>query len=109
MLRRLRAAGRPVHALSNFAAENSRWRESVSAFFTNSTPASSRPRGVAKPDPRIYEILFARSRTAAGGLLSVDNSLANVRAAEALGMAAIHFREGVDLEAELRARGAVPD
>ena len=64
--------------------------------------------GVVKPDPRIYEILFERVRRRPSELLFVDDSAANVRAAEALGMAAIHFRRGVDLERELSARGALP-
>ena len=37
----------------------------------------------------------------------VDDQLANVRAAEALGMAAIQFGPGVDLESELAVRGAL--
>jgi FMN phosphatase YigB (HAD superfamily) len=40
--------------------------------------------------------------------LFIDDSAPNVRAAEALGMAAIHYRPGVDLESELAARGALP-
>jgi FMN phosphatase YigB (HAD superfamily) len=40
--------------------------------------------------------------------LFIDDSPANVRAAEALGMATIHYRPGVDLESELKARGALP-
>ena len=61
-----------------------------------------------KPDPRIYEILFERVGRRPSELLFVDNSVANVRAAEALGMAAVHFGPGVDLERELVQRGALP-
>ena len=64
--------------------------------------------GVAKPDPRIYETLFARVGRPPSELLFIDNSIANVRASEAAGMAAIHFSPGVDLESELRSRGALP-
>jgi HAD-hyrolase-like len=64
--------------------------------------------GVVKPDPRIYEILFARAGRKPHELLFIDDSGANVRAGEALGMATIHFRPGVDLEAELKTRGALP-
>jgi len=63
--------------------------------------------GVAKPARRIYEILFERTGLRPEELLFVDDSLANVAAAEALGMAAIHYREGIDLDAELRARGVL--
>jgi hypothetical protein len=50
--------------------------------------------GVAKPDPRIYEILFACVGRPASELLFIDDSIANVRASEAAGMAAIHYRPG---------------
>ena len=64
--------------------------------------------GVVKPNPRIYEILFARVGRRPSELLFIDDSIANVRASEAAGMPAIHYRPGVDLESELRARGALP-
>jgi 2-haloacid dehalogenase len=64
--------------------------------------------GAVKPEARIYEILFERAGAAPGELLFIDDSPANVRAAEALGMPTIHFRPGVDLERELKARGALP-
>jgi putative hydrolase of the HAD superfamily len=41
-------------------------------------------------------------------LLFVDDSLRNVEAARAAGMAAIHFRPGVDLQSELKAHRALP-
>ena len=63
--------------------------------------------GVVKPDPCIYEILFERVGRRPNELLFIDDSTANVRAAEALGMPAIHFTPGVDLEKELVARGAL--
>lgn len=61
-----------------------------------------------KPDPRIYEILFARVGRPPSELLFIDDSIANVRASEAAGMPAIHYRPGFDLESELVARGALP-
>ena len=38
----------------------------------------------------------------------IDDSIANVHAAEGLGMSAIHFRPGVNLESEFVARDALP-
>ena len=108
LLRRLRAAGRPVHALSNFAHEKfalARERHDFLGEFDECVISGHV--GVVKPDGRIYEILFKRVGRSPGELLFIDDSLANVRASEAAGMAAIHYREGVDLEGELRARGAL--
>jgi HAD superfamily hydrolase (TIGR01509 family) len=64
--------------------------------------------GAAKPDPRIYEILFDKVGRRPQELVFVDDSQRNVEAAKGLGMATIHFRPGVDLERELKACGALP-
>jgi FMN phosphatase YigB (HAD superfamily) len=53
-------------------------------------------------------MLFERAARRPSELLFIDDSPANVLASEALGMPAIHFRPGIDLEKELVARGAVP-
>jgi HAD superfamily hydrolase (TIGR01509 family) len=108
LMRRLKRAGRPVYALSNFAHEKfalARERHDFLGEFDECVISGHV--GVVKPDGRIYEILFKRVGRSPGELLFIDDSLANVRASEAAGMAAIHYREGVDLEGELRARGAL--
>ena len=64
--------------------------------------------GAVKPEARIYEILFERVGARPEDLLFIDDSPPNVRAAEAFGMQAIHFRPGVDRERELAARGVRP-
>jgi len=109
LMRRLKAAGRPVHALSNFAWEKFALVEAQYDFLSEfDTCVVSGHVGAAKPDPRIFEILFKRVGRPASELLFIDDSIANVRASEAAGMAAIHYRPGVHLESELRARGALP-
>jgi 2-haloacid dehalogenase len=108
LMRRLKSAGRPVHALSNFAAAKFALARQQHPFLDEfDTCIVSGHVGVAKPDPRIYEILFERVGRPASELLFIDDSIANVRASEAAGMAAIHYRPGVDLESELIARGAL--
>ncbi len=109
LMRRLRAHGRPVHALSNFAAEKFALARGRHPFLDEFDACIvSGHVGVVKPDPRIYEILFSRVGRPACELLFIDDSIANVRASEAAGMPAIHYRPGVDLESELRSRGALP-
>jgi HAD superfamily hydrolase (TIGR01509 family) len=109
LLRRLKRAGRPVYALSNFASVKFALARQMFDFLNEfDTAVISGHVGVVKPDPRIYEMLFKRVGRPASELLFIDDSAANVRAAEALGMAAIHYRPGVDLEGELVARGALP-
>jgi HAD superfamily hydrolase (TIGR01509 family) len=109
LMRRLKAAGRPVYALSNFATVKFALARQMFDFLNEfDTAVISGHVGVVKPDPRIYKLLFERVGRPARELLFVDDSAANVRAAEALGMAAIHYRPGVDLERELAVRGALP-
>ena len=108
VLRRLKGGGQPVHALSNFAWETFALVQEQYDFLRKfDTCVVSGHVGVAKPDPRIFKILFDRVGRPASDLLFIDNSIANVRASQAAGMAAIHYRPGVDLESELIARGAL--
>ncbi len=109
LLKRLKAAGRPVYGLSNFASVKFALARQMFDFLNEfDLCVISGQVGVVKPDPRIYEILFERVGRDPSELLFVDDSLANVRAAEEAGMAAIHYAPGVDLERELCARGALP-
>ncbi len=109
LLRRLKAAGRPVHALSNFATDKFALARAEHDFLdTFDVAVISGHVGAVKPDRRIYEILLERVGLGPEDLLFIDDSPANVRAAEALGMATIHYRPGVDLERELTARGTLP-
>jgi 2-haloacid dehalogenase len=109
LLRRLRASGKPVYALSNFASETFALAERNHDFLSEfDHRVISGHVGAVKPEPRIYQLLFERVGRRPSELLFIDDSAANVRASEALGMPAIHFRPGVDLKSELVARGALP-
>ena len=109
LMRYLKRAGRPVHSLSNFAHEKFALAQRQYDFLCEfDTAVISGHVGVVKPDPRIFEILFERVARRPSELVFVDDSTANGRAAEALGMAAIHFHHGVDLERDLSARGVLP-
>ena len=109
LLRRLKAAGRPVYALSNFATVKFAIARRMYDFLNEFDDAViSGHVGAVKPDPRIFEILFERVGRGPEELVFVDDSLRNIEAARALGMPAIHFRPGVDLKRELSQRGALP-
>ena len=88
LLRRLKSAGRPVHALSNFATDKfALAREQYDFLNAFDVAVISGHVGAVKPEARIYEILFERAGAPPKDLLFIDDSPANVRAAEALGMA----------------------
>ncbi|MER6946160.1 HAD-IA family hydrolase [Nonomuraea sp. NPDC000554] len=70
------------------------------AYFADDVVSSARV-GVAKPDRRIYEIAAERAGVAPERCLFVDDRLANVEAARALGMTGVHYRGVADLAAVL--------
>lgn len=58
--------------------------------------------GVAKPDPRIYEIAVARVGVAPDRCLFIDDREENVEAARRFGMTAVLYREPEDLHRALK-------
>ncbi len=110
LMRRLKAAGRPVHALSNFAASKFALAEARYDFLGEfDTRVISGHVGVVKPDRRIYEILFER----------VERRASRTVVHRRLGAQRARFGGGrdeprsiivpdVDLERELKQRGALP-
>jgi HAD superfamily hydrolase (TIGR01509 family) len=106
LLRRMRARGLRVHALSNFAHEKFALAAETYPFLHEFDVAViSGHVGVAKPDTRIFEILVERVGRPAGELLFVDDSLRNVEAARAFGIETVHYTPGLDLVGELATRG----
>jgi len=53
--------------------------------------------GYAKPDPRVYISAAERVRTPVRQCLFIDDTAANVAAAQHVGMTAIHYRQPSDL------------
>ncbi|GAA2412161.1 HAD family hydrolase [Nonomuraea africana] len=64
--------------------------------FADAVVSSARV-GLAKPDPRIYELAAEVAGAAPSRCLFVDDRLENVEAARALGMIGVHFTEVSDL------------
>ena len=48
--------------------------------------------GLAKPDPRIYQLMLERLDVRAEEAIFVDDFIENIAAAQAYGLAAVHFR-----------------
>jgi putative hydrolase of the HAD superfamily len=59
--------------------------------------------GVAKPDARLYRIAAARLNVQPAEVVFVDDVLANVEGARAVGMNGVHFRNTAQAIAEVRA------
>jgi 2-haloacid dehalogenase len=107
---RLRAQGRPVFALTNYPAHKFEISRKVYPLLDSfDVVVVSGREGVTKPDPRIYEILFERTGRKPQDLVFIDDSSRNIEAARSLGMDAILYASGVDVAAQLKARGILPD
>ncbi|MCK6209198.1 HAD-IA family hydrolase [Georgenia sp. EYE_87] len=64
--------------------------------------------GLVKPDPAIFHLLIERYGLQPEATVFVDDSRANVAAAEAVGLRALHFTTAAQLRADLRALGLLP-
>lgn len=92
----------PVYAITNWSAE--KFRETKPRFpFLNSFRdiVVSGDEKLIKPDPAIYELFLKRNQLAAADCLFIDDSAANARGAEAVGMKTHHFKSPEGLRAEL--------
>lgn len=102
----LHAAGVPLFAITNFGADT--W-----AGFAPGYPLFGRFRDIvvsgveklAKPDPAIYALAERRFGVPGNAMLFVDDSLANVKSAQACGWHAHHFTDAATLRTDLTRRG----
>jgi 2-haloacid dehalogenase len=98
ILRDLRAAGLPCYALTNMETwtyPGRRERYPFLRWFDGTVVSGFE--GVAKPDPRVFELLLDRFGLAAADTLLIDDSPVNVRAARELGMQALEFESPAKL------------
>ncbi|HVL70388.1 MAG TPA: HAD family phosphatase [Beijerinckiaceae bacterium] len=106
VLERLRAAGVPTYAITNFSAE--KFDASIPRFpflgRFDGAVVSGRER-LVKPDEAIYRVLIERYALDPRDCLFIDDSAANVATARRLGFHTIHVTDGLDLAAAVRAFG----
>jgi 2-haloacid dehalogenase/putative hydrolase of the HAD superfamily len=86
--------GVPQFGLTNMSSESWPGVQAMSPVFRHfrDTVVSAEER-VIKPDPRIYQIALERTGLEPADLLFVDDSAANIAAADALGFHTHHFTE----------------
>ena len=106
VLRRLRERGVPTYCITNFSSAKFREAQRRFPFLASFDGVIvSGDERLLKPDPAIYRLLLSRYGLEAEDCLFIDDSLANVEGARAVGMQAIHYREPMDLAGELERRG----
>lgn len=106
ILQDLRDRGTRLVALTNFSAETfahvPELFPEIAALFDDIVVSGAE--GVAKPEPRIFEILARRLGHPLHGVFYVDDSRPNVEAARDAGMDAVQFTDAASLREDLRER-----
>ena len=106
VLRGVKAAGLRCLALSNMEPATFATRRARFAFMDWFDGfVISGIEGVAKPDPRIFQILLRRYRLDPAATVFIDDSPGNVKAARGLGMTALRYTSAGRLRSQLRALG----
>ena len=103
ILETLHKNGTPLYAITNWNQD--KFRETRLRFpFLNlfRDIVVSGDEKLIKPDPAIYELSLKRNKLKAAECLFIDDSLKNVKGAEAVGMKAHHFTTPEKLKAELK-------
>jgi 2-haloacid dehalogenase len=106
ILRELHAAGIPLYGLTNWSVELfpiAARRFTFLNLFEDIIVSGQE--GIAKPDPRIFEVLQERIGHTLSGSVFVDDGQANVDAARQAGLDAILFTDPGHLREELLVRG----
>jgi 2-haloacid dehalogenase len=109
ILEQLHAAAVPLLALSNWSAETFQVARSTYPFLDlfGGIVVSGEER-VAKPDQRIFSILLERFGLVAADTVFIDDSPANVIAAQAAGLVTIHYESPGRLREQLVQLGLLP-
>lgn len=107
ILKELRQAAMPVHAISNFSREKFDIARVEFPFLDDFDELIvSGDVKIVKPDAEIFKLLIERSGIAPTRSIFIDDSVANIAAAQALGFRTVHFAEGkTDLRQELKELG----
>jgi HAD superfamily hydrolase (TIGR01509 family) len=105
LLRSLHSEGFEIHTLSNYP----RWYQTIEtrlqlSRFLNWTFVSCLT-GVRKPAAEAFAGAARSLKRPLDHCLFIDDSIVNCQASEAVGIAAVHFRDSRSLREELRLRG----
>ena len=107
ILELLKAKGVPLYAITNFSVEKLDECKVRFPFLANSfidTVVSGDVR-LLKPDPAIYHLLIERNNLVPQDCVFIDDSQANVDAANSVGINGIHFTTPERLLSDLRSYG----
>jgi 2-haloacid dehalogenase len=110
ILGELRDRGHRLYALTNWSAETfpiARERFGFLDWFEDIVVSGEV--GLAKPDPRIFELAIRRCRLEPRRTVFIDDSLHNVEAGRNAGLHALHFRNPEALRRDLAQLGLLEE
>lgn len=108
LLHALGDGGLRLHGLTNMPSVTFTYlREVYPELQRFETTVVSGDEGVVKPDPRIFEILVERAGLAPARTLFIDDSRANIDAADKLGFVTHRFESAEGLRADLARLGLI--
>ena len=106
ILQELHYRGTPLYAITNWNGDTYRATETRFPFLQLFRDiVVSGDEKLLKPEPAIFELLARRNGIRLDQSIFIDDSLKNVKGAEAVGMAGHHFTSPEELRADLVARG----
>lgn len=109
LLQRLKSRQVPCYALSNWGRDTYRQAERRYPFLAwFDGRIISGFEGVVKPEPEIFQRLLDRFDLRPASTLFIDDSAANIAAADRLGFHTHHFADPAELEADLVRRCLLP-
>ena len=108
LVEELAARGVPLFAITNFGADTwAKFRPTFPVLDHMRAIVVSAHERLVKPDPAIFHLAAQRFGHAPAEMLFIDDNLANIESAAALGWQVHHFHEATALAADLRARNLI--
>ena len=106
LLAEIRSKNIPDYAITNFSHEKFALARQRFEFLNGfKVTIVSGEEQMLKPDAEIYRLFLDRAGLQAADCVFIDDTLANVTAAQGIGMHGIHFKNPDDLRARLRQLG----
>ena len=108
LVEQLAARGTPLYAITNFGAESwAMFRPTFPVLDLFRSIVVSAHERLTKPDPAIYALAAERFGYRPGAMLFIDDSAANVAAADQCGWQTHHFIDAARLSEDLEGRGLI--
>lgn len=108
LAREIHGLGLPIYVLSNTSRRFYRFRERIPVWPLVKGAVLSCEEHLLKPDPEIYRRLFARFGLAPGDCFFIDDSHANIEAAQWCGMGGCLYRGGTGEVRDALRRAGIP-